>query len=155
MRGSSIPLTANSLPASWQPLPTQTAPPWALMPFLLCPSAVSAYGLKLSLLHPEATEFFLCVSRPPPSSPLSCPSSCCSLSLACAHSVVSDSLQPHGPYPTRLLCPWNFPGKNIGVGCHFLLQKVFPTQGKNPRLLQRHHWQVDSLPLYHQGSPGR
>ena len=25
--------------------------------------------------------------------------------------------------PTRLLCPWNFPGKNIGVGCHFLLQK--------------------------------
>ena len=40
--------------------------------------------------------------------------------LSC--SVVSDSLQPHGQQPTRLLCAWNFPGKNTGVGCHFLLQ---------------------------------
>ena len=31
-------------------------------------------------------------------------------------------MQPHGLEPTRLLCPWNFPGKNTGVGCHFLLQ---------------------------------
>ena len=37
-----------------------------------------------------------------------------------------------------------------GVGCHFLLQGIFPTQGLNPHLL---HWQVDSLPLSHQGSP--
>ena len=37
--------------------------------------------------------------------------------------------------PTRLLCPWNFPGKNTGVGCHFLLQGIFPTQGSNPGLL--------------------
>ena len=36
-------------------------------------------------------------------------------------SVVSDSLQPYGPWPARLLCPWNSPGKNTGVGCHFLL----------------------------------
>ena len=36
------------------------------------------------------------------------------------HSVVSDSLQPHGLQPTRLLCPWDSPGKNTGVGCHFL-----------------------------------
>ena len=33
-----------------------------------------------------------------------------------------DSLRPHGLQPTRLLCPWDFPGKNTGVGCHFLLQ---------------------------------
>ena len=61
----------------------------------------------------------------------------------------------------RFLCPWNFPGKKTGVGCHFLLQEIFPnqglklqnqrktkqnTQGLNPRLL---HWQVDSLPLSH------
>ena len=39
-------------------------------------------------------------------------------------SVVSNSLQPHGLWPTRLLCPWDFPGKNTGVGCHFLLQRV-------------------------------
>ena len=42
---------------------------------------------------------------------------------------------------------WNFPGKNTGVGCHFLLQGIFPTQGQNPRLM---HWQADSLPLDHQ-----
>ena len=35
---------------------------------------------------------------------------------------VIDSLQPHGLQPVRLLCPWDFPGKNTGVGCHFLLQ---------------------------------
>ena len=34
----------------------------------------------------------------------------------------SDSLRPHGLQPTRLLCPWDSPGKNPGVGCHFLLQ---------------------------------
>ena len=50
----------------------------------------------------------------------------------------------------RTLCPWNFPGKNTGVGCHFLLQGIFLTQGSNQRLL---HWQVDSLPLSHLGSP--
>ena len=40
-------------------------------------------------------------------------------------SVVSDSLQPHGLQPTRLLCPWNSIGKNTGVVCHFLLQEIF------------------------------
>ena len=50
----------------------------------------------------------------------------------CVHvcSVMSDSLQSHGL--TRLLCPWNFPSKNTGVGCHFLLQGIFSTQGLNP-----------------------
>ena len=43
-------------------------------------------------------------------------------SISC--SVMSSSLPPHGLQPTRLLCPWNSPGKNIGVGCHFLLQVV-------------------------------
>ena len=38
-----------------------------------------------------------------------------------SHSVVSDSLQPHGLQPTRLLRPWDFPGKSTGVGCHCLL----------------------------------
>ena len=41
---------------------------------------------------------------------------------------------------------WDFPGKNIGVGCHFLLQGIFPTQGSNPGLLYQ---QVDSLPPSH------
>ena len=41
-------------------------------------------------------------------------------------SVVADSLQP-----STLLCPWNFPDENTGVGCHFLLQGIFPTQELN------------------------
>ena len=35
---------------------------------------------------------------------------------------MSDSVRPHRRQPTRLLCPWDSPGKNTGVGCHFLLQ---------------------------------
>ena len=52
-----------------------------------------------------------------------------------------------------LLCPWDSPGKNTGVGCHFLLQGVFPTQGSNSCLLCLQHWQVDSSLLSCQGSP--
>ena len=36
--------------------------------------------------------------------------------------------QPHGLQPTRLLCPWDFPGNSTGVDSHFLLQRIFPTQ---------------------------
>ena len=58
----------------------------------------------------------------------------CSVTL-----VMSDSLRP-----TRLLCPWNVPGKNTGVGGHALLQRIFPTQGLNPGLLHcrqiLYHW---------------
>ena len=46
--------------------------------------------------------------------------------------AVFDSLWPHGLYPTRFLCPWDSPGKNTGVGCHSLLQRIFPTQGSKP-----------------------
>ena len=45
----------------------------------------------------------------------------------------------NGLQPARLLCPWDFPGKNSGVGCHFLLPGIFPTQGSNPGLP---HWQI-------------
>ena len=43
-------------------------------------------------------------------------------------SLVSNSLQPHRLQPAKLLCPWDSPGKNTGVGCHALLQGIFPTQ---------------------------
>ena len=68
-------------------------------------------------------------------------------------SVVSDSVRPHGLPPTTLLCPWDSPGKNIGVSCHFLLQGIFLTQGLNPGLLCLLHWQVGSLPLVPPGKP--
>ena len=45
---------------------------------------------------------------------------------------MSSSLQPHGLYPTSLLCPWDSPGKNTGVWCYFHLHGIFPTQGSNP-----------------------
>ena len=51
-----------------------------------------------------------------------------------------DSLQPHGPYPTRLLCPWDSPGKKTGVACHFLLQGIFQTQGLHLSLLCLLHY---------------
>ena len=59
--------------------------------------------------------------------------------------VMSNSLQP-----ARLLCPWNSPGKNTGVGSHSLLQEIFPTQGSNPVLL---HCRQILYHLSHQGSP--
>ena len=65
-------------------------------------------------------------------------------------SIVSSSLQPLELQPTRLLCPWDFPGRNTGVGCHFLLQSIFPNQGWNPGLL---YCRPILYRLSHQGSP--
>ena len=58
-------------------------------------------------------------------------------------------LQVQGLQPARLLCPWDFPGKNTGVGCHFLLQGIFPTQRSNTGLL---HCRLILYQLSHQGS---
>ena len=52
--------------------------------------------------------------------------------------------------PSRLICPWDFPGKNTGVSCQFLLQGILPTQGLNPSLL---HCRRILYRLNHQGSP--
>ena len=60
------------------------------------------------------------------------------------------SLRPHRLYPTRLLCPWSSPGKNTGVGCHFLLQGIYATQELNPALL---HCRQILYHLSHQGIP--
>ena len=49
--------------------------------------------------------------------------------------------------PARLHCPWDFPGKNTGVSCHFLLQGIFLTQGSNALLSPA----LDSLALHHLG----
>ena len=46
-----------------------------------------------------------------------------------------NSLQPYKLYPTRLLCPWDFPDKNTGVDCYALLQGIILIQGSNPLLL--------------------
>ena len=62
------------------------------------------------------------------------PCCCCLVTKSCP-----TLLRPHGLQPSRFLCPWDFPGRNTAVGCHFLLQGILPTQGSNP--------------LSHRGSP--
>ena len=73
----------------------------------------------------------------------------------CVRAVVSDSLQPRGLKPSRLLYPWDFPGKNTGVNVHFLLQGIFQAQGLNLCLLHLLYWQSILLPLCHLGSTQR
>ena len=60
---------------------------------------------------------------------------------------------PHGLESISLLCPWDYPSKNTGVDCHFLLQGIFPTQGSNLHLLHRLHWQAVLYHQCHLGSP--
>ena len=61
--------------------------------------------------------------------------------LCCAKPLQSClTLQPHRLEPTRLLCPWDSPGTNTGVGCYALLQEIFLTQGLNPCLLHLLHY---------------
>ena len=72
---------------------------------------------------------------------------------ACVHAKSlqsSPTLQPYELLSIRLLCPWDPPGKNAGVGCHSLLQGVLPTQGFNPCLL---HWRAGSSPVAPSGRP--
>ena len=64
--------------------------------------------------------------------------------LSLRPSVLSNYLRPHGLQPAMLLCPWDSPDKDTGVGFHFLLQGIFLTQESNPCLLC---WQADSLLL--------
>ena len=62
-----------------------------------------------------------------------------------SHSVVSDSLKPHGLHSS-----WDSPGQNTGVGSLVLLQGIFPTQGSNPGLP---HCRQILYQLSHQGGP--
>ena len=71
----------------------------------------------------------------------------CVCVCACTHSVVSDSLQSPELSSARLLCLWNFPGKNTGVGRHFLLQGIFPTKRWTPRCLRLLHYRQILDPL--------
>ena len=62
--------------------------------------------------------------------------------------AVAQSRPTHGRWPTRLLRPWDSPGKNAGVGCHALLQRICPNQGSNSGL----HCRQILYHLSHQGS---
>ena len=75
-----------------------------------------------------------------------------SLCFVFSLSVKSDTLQPHGLQPVRLLCPCNFSGKNAGMGCHLLLQGDLSDPRIEPMSLASPALQADSLLLSHQGS---
>ena len=118
----------------------------------LFPVSFCTQGQTYLLFRYVLTSFFVFESCMMKKTPCVCVCVCvCVRVHTHAGSVVSDSLQPHGLLPTRLLCPWDYPGKNNGGGCHFLLQGIFPTQELNLSFLRLLHWQVDSLPLSHLG----
>ena len=80
------------------------------LPYTVRPCCLSILYVKAYICNPK---FPLC----PSSKPLLYPSSCCFVT-----SVMSDSVRPHTRQPTRLPRPWDSPGRNTGVGCHFLFQ---------------------------------
>ena len=93
------------------------------------PSVLQSMGSQ-RVWHDWVTEQqLICITEP-----LSCAhgtNTTLQISYVCvSRSVVSSSLRPHGVQPTRLLRPWDFPGQNTGVGCHFLLQNQL-SQVKN------------------------
>ena len=75
------------------------------------------------------------------------------LSLSLSQSVAFDSLRLFRLQPTRLLCPWDSPGKNTRVGCHFLLQGTFLDPGLNPHLPVSSVLQADLLSTVPLGKP--
>ena len=70
-------------------------------------------------------------------------------------SVVSDSVWPHGLQPTRLLRPWDFPGKSTGVGCHCLLLSMprYP-EIQEPQFKDCYSWSLEQIPAQTQGHDG-
>ena len=72
------------------------------------------------------------------------------ISHCCSCLVTKSFCDPVDCSPPGCSVHGAFPGKHTGVGCHFLLQGIFPTLGSNPCLL---HWQANSLPVNLQRSP--
>ena len=75
------------------------------------------------------------------------------LIYACTCSVTSDSLQPHGLQPIRLLCPWNFPATILEQVAIFFSKGIFLTQRSNPCLLGLLRWQAACLSAEPPGKP--
>ena len=116
-----------------------------LLPYERIRCTVASRPLHLLSLHLKCSSPGVCTAAPSPSPDLHTSEGCVCM-LSC--SVVSDSLRPHRRAHQAPLS-MGFPSRNSGVGCHFLLQRIFLTQGLSPSLL---YWQVGSLPLSHPGS---
>ena len=85
---------------------------------LICYIRTCNYAHKLKVSHSKGT--IICLIWEAHVNPF--------IYVCVSCSAVSDSLQPHGLWPARPLCPWNSPGKNTGVDCHSILQGILLTQ---------------------------
>ena len=143
---------SNSRPSSQWCHPAISS---SVVPFSSCPQSLPASGSfpmsQLFAWGAHSTGVSASASVLPTNTLAVCISALNKVGLFC---LVTKScltlLQPHGLCLSRVPSPWYFPGKNTGVGNRSLLQGIFPTQGWNSCFL---HWQADSLPLSHQGSP--
>ena len=107
------------------------------------PSPGSLLGPGIKLVTPALTGGLS--STEPPGKPLKKV-----WSLLLNFPVVSDPLWPHGLLHIGLLYPWGLPGKNTGMGYHFLLWRISLNQGSSLHLL---HWQANFLTLSQQECP--
>ena len=90
-------------------------------------------GLKFRFTHRQIFMYYIVIQDLWPVESTNVGTSIGSVCVLVAQSCLT-LCDPHGLEPTRLLCPGNSPGKNTGVGYHFLLQEIFPTQGSNQYL---------------------
>ena len=112
---------SNPFPVYWnKDASSHTQPAWVRNLALIC--VASFWNIFLNL-WPDGLRFVMVPFRS------------LLINESVSYSVMFNSLRPHRLQPTRLLCPWNSPGKNTGVGSHSLLQGIFQTQGSNPGLL--------------------
>ena len=123
-----------------------------------CEPGCMTGGTKLTCVAVRTIQFLVSCQPVAPSSFLACVCLCvCLCVCARMHSVMWSC--PTLGHPMDCSLPSSsvhgiFPGKNTGVGCHFLLQSIFPTQGWNPHLLYLLQWQAGSLPLAPLGKRG-
>ena len=117
-RGSSSLLKPPLLPVLGIPLPDSSHPSYSLFSHCTFINAPSSAQNAFYQLRRNSLRLALRVLETSRRAALECCSRCCCK----VTSVMSDSVRPHRQQPTRLPCPWDSPGKNTGVGCHFLFQ---------------------------------
>ena len=118
-------------PTHFHPFPRLTQPSSQQAHFMDQPPAHPHLWDPESFLPGGLHEIFL---RGRPWQSLLAPYSCAFMHAKLLQSCLT-LCDPHGSQPSRFLCPWDSPSKNTGVGCHALLQRIFPTQGSNSCLL--------------------
>ena len=113
---------------------------WCSLPVLLLCLSVCLFPFFLSLTHHSSIHLLMYSFKQ-------------ASKLKCFSRVRLFATPWHPLQPARLFCPWDSPGKNTALDCHFLPQGIFLTQGSNLCLLCLLNWKVGSLPLAPTGKP--